>query len=87
MKNKYLFFYKDAENSKEKFSKQYKDKVGDFLLEYHFEIFVKRKFIYNITDIHTKFDKNNNPFTIITYIDESGEIQYTKFNKEIHKII
>jgi hypothetical protein len=90
MKNKakrYLFFYKDESVAENKYIEQHKDeKRPDYLLRVEFKNFFMYRYLFEIVDMHTKFDENDIPFTLISYIDEFGIIQYTKFDKEIHKI-
>jgi hypothetical protein len=90
MKNeakRYLFFYKDESVAENKYIEEHKDeKRPDYLLRVEFKNFFMYQYLFEIVDMHTKFDENDNPFTLISYIDEFGIIQYTKFDKEIHKI-
>lgn len=84
--NKYLFFYKDAKDAENAYLEQHKDKGFVSFLRTEFNLYKKGRFMYEIVDMHTKFDEDDNPFTLITYIDEYGKIRYTKFNEEIHRI-
>lgn len=90
MKNEakiYLFFYKDESVAENKYIEQHKDeKRPDYPLRVEFKNFFMYRYLFEIVDMCMKFDENNNPFTLISYIDEFGIIQYTKFNEEIHRI-
>jgi hypothetical protein len=90
MKNeakRYLFFYKDESDAENKYIEEHKDeKRPDYLLRVKFKNFFMYRYLFEIVDMCMKFDENNNPFTLISYIDEFGIIQYTKFNEEIHRI-
>lgn len=90
MKNeakRYLFFYKDESVAENKYVEEHKDE-NDFehLLRMEFKNFFMYQYQFEIVDMCMKFDENDNPFTLISYIDEFGIIQYTKFNEEMHRI-
>jgi hypothetical protein len=90
MKNeakRYLFFYKDAGQAENVYIEEHKDENSeDYMLRLEFKNFFMYRYLFEIVDMCMKFDENNNPFTLISYIDEFGIIQYTKFNEEIHRI-
>ncbi len=82
---KYLFFYKDAAEVEKQYLEQNKDRDDVFFLRTEFKVYVMDSFKREIVDMCMKFDENNNPFTVVAYID-FGKIHYTKFDEKIHAI-
>lgn len=83
--DKYLFFYKDKEDAENTYLEQHKNEDNVSFLRTEFNLYKKGRFMHEIVDMHTNFDENDNPFTLITYI-KFGKILYTKFDEEIHRI-
>ena len=64
---------------------EYKDRDSVSFLRTEFRVHVMDSFKREIVDMCMKFDENDNPFTVVAYID-FGEIRYTKFDEKIHTI-